>query len=180
MASRKLYRLSGPAVLIGYILLIPSILGILGGGACVALSVMGGVAGVASATDSQGAQGKSEQEMAREALFKSGVPPNLADRVMAGEPLSAEEQRALPHAAALEVVQASLRLKSTDKNEYLEEQKVLAAAGATGAVAGSVLGAGIGLVFVVGSLVSGLLGYLLIMKKRVLQCMSCGATVAAS
>ena len=46
----------------------------------------------------------------------------------------------------------------------------------TGAVIGFVILGAIGL----SSFIGGLLGWLLVMKKRVLQCSSCGATVNAS
>jgi hypothetical protein len=43
-----------------------------------------------------------------------------------------------------------------------------------------IIGSGFAIVLGIASFVSGLLGYLLVMKKRVLQCSVCGATVSAS
>ncbi len=39
---------------------------------------------------------------------------------------------------------------------------------------------GVGLCGFVSSLISGLLGFLLVMKKKILRCNHCGATIAAS
>ena len=44
---------------------------------------------------------------------------------------------------------------------------------------GTVIGGGISIFFGIVSFVGGLLGWLLVMKKRVLQCTKCGVTVAA-
>ena len=44
---------------------------------------------------------------------------------------------------------------------------------------GAVIAGGVMAVFAVGSFVSGLIGWLLIMKKKVLVCTNCAATVAA-
>jgi hypothetical protein len=48
------------------------------------------------------------------------------------------------------------------------------------AATGAVIAGGIFIFFGIASLVGGLLGWLLVMKKDVLQCSHCGAVVAAS
>jgi hypothetical protein len=47
-------------------------------------------------------------------------------------------------------------------------------------VLGTAIAGGVSVVFGIISLVGGLLGWLLIMKKKILQCTNCGAVVAAS
>lgn len=97
LLSKKVFRMSGPVVVIGYIFLIPSVIGIL-------LSVLmffGVIATSGSATD-------------------------------------------------------------------------------TASQAGIGLAAGVVIFFGVASFAGGLIGWLLVMKKRVLQCSTCGATVNAS
>jgi hypothetical protein len=50
----------------------------------------------------------------------------------------------------------------------------------SGKVGAAVVGGGISLFIIIMSFVGGLLGWLLIMRKRVLQCTRCGAVVPAS
>lgn len=93
LAPSKVRRLSGPAVVIGYILLIPSVLGMI---ACGAMLIM---------------------------IFAVSTPSDNADA--------------------------------------------------------AVIGTGMVIAGFVGCFVSGLLGWLLVMKKDVLQCDNCGATISA-
>ena len=63
---------------------------------------------------------------------------------------------------------------------------ILMLIGTAGAAATDTVGAGAAIVggvsvfFFIMSLVGGVFGYLLVMKKRVLQCNTCGAVIAAS
>jgi hypothetical protein len=96
MVSRRVYRMSGPAVVIGYILLIPSIFGML---LCALIVAM---------------------------AFGTGfLGENKPDAMMLGI-------------------------------------------------------SGMGFVFGISCFVAGLLGWLLVMKKRILKCSVCGAVVQAS
>jgi hypothetical protein len=52
--------------------------------------------------------------------------------------------------------------------------------GAIGAGAATGIAGGMAIFMIFGFMCSGLVGFLLTMKKRVLQCKSCGAIVAAS
>ncbi len=52
--------------------------------------------------------------------------------------------------------------------------------GGTAAAGAGSLGMGVGLCGFVSSLISGVLGFLLVMKKKILRCNECGATIAAS
>lgn len=108
LIRKKKYRMSGPVVVIGYILILPSILGIL-------ISVFIFLAALA-------AGGSTAANAAASANASS----------------------------------------------------------AAGVAVGTAIGGGIALFLGLASLVGGLLGWLLIMKKRVLECNVCSATVSAS
>jgi hypothetical protein len=153
LKRRKRYRMSGIVVLIGYIILIPSLLGI-------AVATMGVVATGA-------ATGKVADSLEREAQAKlraAAVPPAIAQQVVS--------HRVVP--------QADLDQLTEPQRQAVEQVKLELTAGAAGAGAGAVLAGGASIVFGVFSLVGGLLGWLLVMKKAVLQCNACGAVVAAS
>jgi len=66
------------------------------------------------------------------------------------------------------------------QRQAVQQAKLELAAGTVGAGAGAALAGGASILFGVFSLVGGLLGWLLVMKKAVLQCNACGAVVAAS
>jgi hypothetical protein len=153
LKKRKRYRMSGVVVLIGYILLIPSLLGI-------AFATMGVVA-TGSATEQVSGSMKREAEGK---LRTAGVPPAIVQSVVDQHAVSQSELGQLTESQRQAVQQARLEL----------------AAGTVGAGAGAALAGGASLLFGVFSLVGGLLGWLLVMKKSVLQCNGCGAVVAAS
>lgn len=153
LKKRKRYRMSGVVVLIGYILLIPSLLGI-------AAATMGIVATGSATEEVTG----SMKEAVQGKLRAAGVPPSIVEWVSAQQRVSRAELDQLAEAQRQAVQQAKLEL----------------AAGTVGAGAGAVLAGGAALLFGVLSLVGGLLGWLLVMKKVVLQCNACGAVVAAS
>ena len=52
--------------------------------------------------------------------------------------------------------------------------------GTNAAATGAAIVGGFGVFLIIASLVGGLLGWLLVMRKTVLQCDRCGAVVAAS
>ena len=153
LTRRKKYRMSGVVVLIGYLILFPSFLGI-------AIGTMG----IATTVPATQAANTSMQEVARARLHAAGVPTQIVDRVAA--------RRVVPT--------SELSRLSAGHREAVEAATLELSAGAVGVGAGAVLVGGASLVFGVMSLVGGLLGWLLVMKKRVLQCGSCGVVVAAS
>jgi hypothetical protein len=149
----KKYRMSGAVVAIGYILLIPSILGVL---ASVVMFVYASMAG--------GTVASSAQQDAISALHRAGVREPIVQKVIDSREIWEEERASLTPAQRASVDAAI--------------KDVTASRVGTGAGA-SIVG-GIALFFGVMSFVGGLLGWLLVMKKQVLQCSHCGATVAAS
>jgi hypothetical protein len=148
--------MSGPAVVIGFILLVPSILGICFGGLTMLVTVVGS-ASAPSTVDSQ-------IQRVRTRLVALKVPGDIVADVVAGKQV--EENRLIP----LTYPQTSAVRES--------ELEISAAKVAPGLAA--CCGGGFSVVIMIGSFVGGLLGWLLIMRKTVLQCFRCGAVVAAS
>ena len=149
----KRYRMSAPVVVIGYIFLIPSIIGI-------TISIL-------MFFISGGAVSGTLDEIkvdARQQLESASVPDQIINKVLDFETISNSEREQLSRDASRAVDAASLSLS----------------AGMAGVGIGGALAGGASLCIGVSFFTGGLLGWLLIMKKRILQCNSCGATVAAS
>ncbi|HTO54456.1 MAG TPA: hypothetical protein VMR50_13815 [Myxococcota bacterium] len=153
LSRKRKYRLSGPAVFIGYVLLIPSVFGVLLGGLMLVAS--GGV-GVAAPTAARTAM--------VEQLQRADIPQPIIEEVVATNDVSS----------------SSLVQLTSAQVEAIDSAKLARSAGATGAAAGAVIAGGVSIFLMVASLCSGLLGWLLTMKKRVLQCGDCEAVVQAS
>jgi hypothetical protein len=153
LEHRKKYRLSGIVVAIGYILLIPSVLGML-------FSLLMMVAAGAAATDTRSEMSDS----ARTRLRDAGMSEPIVQKVVSSKPLTESEKASL----------------TREQNNRIESVQSSMIAGSIGAGAGTAIVGGVLVVFFVMSLVGGLLGYLLVMKKRILQCNTCGAVIAAS
>jgi UPF0716 family protein affecting phage T7 exclusion len=149
----KQYRLSTPVVVIGYILLIPSVLGILFCLLMLLLTAVGGGAAVSQAGDE-----------AAGPLRRAGVPEAVVQKTIASKPLSPREMAALTPAQRKAVMDARAGVVGTKVG-----------AGGLAIIAGGVL-----IFFAIVSFVFGLLGWLLVMKKKVLRCMNCLAVVPAS
>ena len=153
MIRCKRYRMSGPVVVIGYILLIPSVIGILISG----LLVFGsGTAAKGMADDAEAAE--------RRELRAANLPEGIIDKAVAGTPLSPQERTSL----------------TQEQQAKIDAAPVSISARKAGAGIGGVMAGGLSVCLGVSCFVSGLLWWALIMKKRVLQCHRCGAVVAAS
>jgi hypothetical protein len=140
--------MSGPVVVIGFILLIPSVLGMLFG----ILTLVGIVAAHS--------QIPSMNPETRTRLEAQQVPESVITQVAASKPI--EE-------AQLTVLTPQQQTAVRDAQLSVSARK-----------AAPVVAGGVFLFVIVMSFVGGLLGWLLIMRKRVLQCTRCGAVVAAS
>jgi hypothetical protein len=150
---KRVYRMSGVVVVIGYILLIPSVLGML---FSVLMLIATGSAGTSTST-------RLRETTARQ-LRDADVPQLIVEKVIAMEPVPASEMDDLTPSQRARVQSALSSLTFAR-----------AGAGAGAAIAG-----GFAIGFFVLSLVGGLLGWLLVMKKNVLQCTNCHAVTAAS
>ena len=149
----KQYRMSTPVVIIGYILLVPSILGIITGIVAFILTSTS-VADVTSALNQTSSQ----------ILTNAGVPKDIIDTVNSGTTLSPDQ-----------LAKLTPQQKQAVDSATIGKSAVCCGLGIVASLAGfGALGAALI------SFIGGLLGWILIMKKRVLQCHKCGAVVAAS
>lgn len=155
MTRKRVYRMSGPAVVIGFILLVPSILGILFGGLTMLFTIIGSSA--APTADSQIQQVKSQ-------LVSLGIPSEIVEDVAAGKRISETRLANLTPDQRMQVRAAELKVSTAKAVPGLA----------------ACCGGGFSVMIIIGSFVGGLLGWLLIMRKTVLQCFRCGAVVAAS
>ena len=160
MYSTKIHRLSGPSVIIGYLLLIPSAIGIMIA-AGIAILAIAGAASVASAPS------VDESSVALK-LEKAGIDDALAKDIMS-------LQTSLDDDKLDGLTEDQKRIAMEAQSEM-----VLGSAGATAAAGlGGAAVVGLSGMFAVACFISGLIGWLLTMKKKVLQCSTCRATVGA-
>jgi len=153
LVKRTNFRMSTPVVVIGFLLLIPSVLGMLFG------VFMLFVTGVASKQTSASGESKIRAQ-----LVAQNIPDPIINEVVSGRPVSPNELESLTSQQQSAVHEAeSSRLGQT-----------------VGGGAATVIAGGFSIFVIIASFVGGLLGWLLIMRKRVLQCARCGAVVPAS
>lgn len=151
----KKYRMSGPVIVIGYIILIPSFIGM-------AFSVlMLFVSGEATSKTMD-----LVKEETRNELVDSGIPRHVIDRILKYEYISNAELTTFG--------------LDTDQLAAVSAAQTTMMAGAAGAGMGGALVGGSSICLGISSFVGGLLGWLLIMKKKVLQCNNCNSIVATS
>jgi hypothetical protein len=190
---KKVHRLSGPAVAIGFILLIPSVLGMLS--CAVMLLAFNTSVGAALGINANGSG--HPYQSAFDASFRRSCARSTRLRSQAEGRFPSQQQieeycecalsgykesgstTATVESCTQRVNDGSLDTPSPDVDAlYSGDTSNATNAGIITAV--SVLGnaffIGCGIAF----FVSGLLGWLLVMKKRILQCDVCGAVVNAS
>ena len=153
LIKKKKYRMSGPVVFIGYIFLIPSILGMLLGMILLFATKEATIETISGM-----------QEVLRQELSDANIPEEITNKVVQGKTLTDEDHSLL----------------TDDQRSEISIAELSHGAGQFGAGAGSFIAGGLSIFMIVLSLVGGLLGWLLIMKKKVLQCTNCNAIVAAS
>jgi len=145
--------MSGPVVVIGFILLIPSVLGML-----VGILTLVGV----------GMNIPSMSPETRASLEAQQVPEPVIAQVAANKPIDEAQFAALTPQQRTAVRNAQSSVSGPWPG------KAKAGPGAF------VVAGGLCLFVIVMSFVGALLGWILIMRKRVLQCTLCGAVVPAS
>jgi hypothetical protein len=202
LVSRKVFRLSGPAVAIGYILLIPSVLGMI-----FCALMLAGVFAVSSQPEQVSNLADRPAQSAFDATFRQNCMDECK-RLSSNAELTAIEgycECALstykvtnsiessrqsciaqsnegrlapvsPDVAALYSVEDSQPSPSTETTDLRTPDPLASYKPAIFRV----LGGGVSVALGIGFLISGLLGWLLVMKKRVLKCNYCGAVVSAS
>ena len=97
LKKKKKYRLSGPVVIIGYIFLIPSVLGILIG----TLMLFSTGAGISEMS-------KETKEEIRSELSEANVPQRITEKVLAHEEITESEKSSLPQRQRNAVENATL------------------------------------------------------------------------
>jgi hypothetical protein len=135
--------MSGPVVAIGFILLIPSVLGMLFG-----ILMLFGIAASTSQISPI-----IEKEV-RSQLVAQSVPEPIIVKVVASKPVDDSELQTLTPQQVSAVHQAQISSVQLVR--------------------------GFSIFVILASFVAGVLGWVLIMRKRVLQCSHCGAVVPAS
>ena len=148
----KVHRLNGPAVYIGYIFLMPSLAGI---ALCLAFLLASWVGAFTY---------HSVSPATLEGLKDTHVPAELQQSLRAGEPATEAEMAHLTPDQRYHVQHA---------NRDIEAAKLASGCFAACSTGIALIGAGL-------SFIGGLLGWLLVMRKRVLMCNFCRATVDAS
>lgn len=153
LKKKTKFRMSGPVVVIGFLLLVPSILGMLFG-----ILIMFATGGVADESKT------GLETRVREELQTAGISGQIAEKVVSGKHITESDRASL----------------TTEQSVALNDAKLTYGAGKVGAGAGTFLAGGLAVAIVIFSLIGGLIGWLLVMRKKVLQCGSCRAIVAAS
>ena len=100
----------------------------------------------------------------RTRLFAQDVPESVISKVIDGESIS----------------DVQLARLTAQQMSAVREAQLTVSGNRLGAGAGTACAGGFSIVIMIMSFVGGLVGWLLIMRKRVLQCTRCGAIVAAS
>src|SRR5262249_11257180 len=153
LIRRKKFRMSGPVVVIGFILLIPSVLGMLFG----ILTLVG-----------IGMNIPSMKPETRTRLEAQRVPEPIITQVAANQPIDEAQLAALTPQQQTAVRDAQSSVSGPWPGKAKARPGAFVVAG------------GLCLFVIVMSFVGGLFGWILIMRKRVLQGTRCGAVVPAS
>lgn len=161
LLNKRIYRMSGPAVVIGYILLIPSICGI----AFCVLSIIG----IELQPDHKYVSAK---QSAISEMRENSVPEYVIKEVV-----HHPERDPTDYIGTVPMYQYSW---IKDASEKIRRGGTVEMGDANATLAGQRLAEDLFFFIGIGAFVSGLLGWLLVMKKRVLQCSTCNAVVNAS
>ena len=210
LSAKKVFRLSGPAVAIGYILLIPSVLGMIF--CALMFAVIFAVSGqLGGQPDRVGDQPIPPVQSAFDAAFRQNcmnktkqLSPN-ADLPLIEEYCECglstyketDSETSTRQFCLKQLNEGKLAPVSADVAALYSSENLQASSDAETTGIGEpsrtpdplepykqtilrVFGSGILLAMGIGFFVSGLLGWLLVMKKHVLKCNYCGAVVNAS
>lgn len=172
MTQTKISRMSTPVIVIGYILLIPSVLFVLLFGGCTILGSIGSGSAVAQAAE----EVTMLHDEAVVILTDVGYSDGEAETILANESDVYGDIYGVVDDSKYTEVQSNAITSALAK----ESESMMTAAGAGIGTAAAGFGAIIGIILTIGAFVSGLVGWLLIMKKKVLKCGSCSAIVDAA
>jgi hypothetical protein len=189
LSLKSVFRMSGPAVAIGFILLIPSILGI-------AFSLF--ILFASNAPNINSAGGASSRQTSFEASFRRSCASRFtATRSAAGFPTSSSTTEQYCECALSEyrltgsassagqscfdrLNAGVLDTPSPETDVLYSNQSARHALGGAETSLARIFGSAFAITLGITCFVGGLLGWLLVMKKRILHCDTCGAAVSAS
>jgi len=188
LSSKTVFRMSGPAVAIGFILLVPSILGMI---FCALMFL-----GVNAYTGGESAAIPSESERPFQSAFDANFRRSCAHSGGKAQGMTLEKEQYCECAlsafketgsetmAAQTCIQrvkdGTLEQPSQDIDALYSSNTSHQSPDSAGSNLFRVAGSGFAIALGIASFVGGLLGWLLVMRKRVLQCNVCGAIVNAS
>ncbi len=153
LESKNKYRMSGPVVAIGYIFLCPSVLGML----------FGVLLLFSTGTVTKDAVERKANEI-RTSLSEAKIPEKIIEKIVLAQNVDETELKALTRKQ-----KEAVRLAEND-NKYSK----------AGMGLGAAFSGGLSIFLFISSFVGGLFGWILIMKKKILQCNNCSAVVQAS
>ncbi len=196
LSSKKVYRMSGPAVAIGFILLIPSILGMISCALVLVVSIGSGTIGLGKGflssrpvQPSQSAFDASFRHSCARSFKQSYTrlskvsPSNFLTEAYCECALSTFKETDSETISAQTCLQrtedGTLNAPSQDMDALYSDDIPLEPASGVITVA-SLFSGVFSIIWGITFFVGGLLGWLLVMKKNVLQCNVCGAVVNAS
>jgi len=194
LSSKSVFRMSGPAVAIGFILLIPSIIGMI----VSALMFVGVIAYSGNETGTVTGETNQPYQSTFDANFRQSCVKSFRQNaqmagVTAPQPLTEQycecalstfKQTSSETIAAQTCIQrvqdGTLDIPNRETDAYYSQNIPRVSQDSSGSdlfrVLGSISAVALGIMCFVG----GLLGWLLVMRKRILQCDICGAVVNAS
>jgi hypothetical protein len=171
LVRKKQFRMSGPVVVIGFILLIPSVLGIFVSG----LILLGVIFTAGSESD-------SARNEAMESMRNHSIPEPIISAVLAGNDQEAEKLMDEWPQEPIEIggrIIKTVGLPEVQRSWVRSAQKKIRGASVESGI-GAIIGSGSAVAIGIACFVGGLLGWLLVMRKHVLQCSVCGAVINAS
>jgi hypothetical protein len=187
LGSKKVFRMSGPVVFIGFILLIPSVLGMV-----VSALMLIGVNTVSlphqpqqSAEDAKFRKACKDAFLAKQSEY-SGVSqvtvtaPQFCECTLSTyKATGSVDIKGASQTCAEQGVNGTLKEPDSSVDAFYADASTQSSEN-TGENIARFIGSGFAIAIGVGSFVGGLLGWLLVMRKRVLKCNICGAVVNAS
>jgi len=194
LTSKSVFRMSGPAVAIGFILLIPSIAGMIFSGLILvgAFSYQGNGSRVTMPVQNASFQSAFDANF-RQSCAKSFMQRSAAAGISASLPLAerycecalstfkqTSSETIAAHACFDRANDGTLDTLGPGVDDFYSGNTASEGHAGEGDSLFRVIGSVSAVALGVASFVGGLLGWLLVMRKRVLQCDTCGAVVSAS
>ena len=181
LSLKTVFRMSGPAVAIGFILLIPSILGMIFS----AVLFVGVISATSPNQPYQSTKDAKFREGCKEGFdevrsqFPGVTAPQYCECMLSTYKVTGSVEGA-SQSCANQGLNGTLDTPSHDVDAFYSSNTSHQSPDSAGSNLFRVAGGGFAIALGIASFVGGLLGWLLVMRKRVLQCDLCGAVVNAS